>query len=59
MIAVELGLHGITVNAYAPGPIVTSMREWYRQKLSVTQTEHRTRQSEPAERRHHEADRII
>jgi len=26
-IAVELGRHGITVNAYAPGPIVTAMRE--------------------------------
>jgi NAD(P)-dependent dehydrogenase (short-subunit alcohol dehydrogenase family) len=59
MIAVELGRHGITVNAYAPGPIVTAMREWYRQKLSAIQAEHRTWQSEPAERRHHEADRIF
>lgn len=27
MSAIELGRHGITVNAYAPGPIMTAMSE--------------------------------
>ncbi|KAG1870829.1 NAD(P)-binding protein [Suillus subluteus] len=31
--AIELGCHGITVNAYAPGPIMTAMGNGYNEKV--------------------------
>jgi len=37
VIAVELGRYGITVNAYAPGPIVTDMRESAAVRITVIQ----------------------